>query len=90
MDGREWVWKWVAIGLVLGVIVYEVIWPRISAGQQALNYLNACIQAKVCPSGEVLSQQLAAQTAQAAKAKETQAPAANATPPTAAPKDGGQ
>jgi len=67
-------WKWIAILSLGWFAIYVYVLPSMRAGISALNYINTCIEAKVCPS----PQQLAA--AIQAQAPKTPAPSPTPTP----------
>lgn len=66
----------------LGFLGYWLLWPRLNAGVQALQYLEACIEAEICPNGTLVSQKI---TEKRAKVAAAAAPAAVASPSAPAP-----
>ena len=69
--------------LILAGVLYWTLAPRLNAGVQALQYLEACIEAEICPAGTFVSQKLAAKRAAQTSPSPTTVP--TPTPSTAAP-----
>lgn len=58
MQAPDWFWKWVALAAVLIFLGYNFLMPNLLAGRSAVQYINACVQAGLCPSLEVIDARL--------------------------------
>lgn len=90
-------WKRIAVGALAALVLMsfgwfaeQVIVPRVEAGMIAVQYLNGCVQAGICPTPQMIQDRINAQakgaagTVPQAKPEEKEAPATSA--PTAPPK----